>query len=68
MALMLYGAEKEWEVVWASHMMRTLHPEVILKMEYPLRKGQITPNGGSLWIRKLGPALRQAPVRDPGTK
>ena len=58
-ALMLYGADKEWEVVWGSRLMMD-HHEVLLSMEnYPLRPEQLIPNGGSLWIRKLG-----APVRE----
>ena len=54
-ALMLYGAEREWEVVWGSRMMMMENSAEILKMRsYPLREGQARPNGGSLWIRKLG--------------
>ena len=58
-ALMLYGASEEWEVVWASRLMMTEYFGELLRMKtYPLRKGQTRPNGGSLWIRKLGRAIR----------
>ena len=59
-ALMLYGAEHEWEVIWGSRlMMTTKHNEILSMPAYPLREGQNKPNGGSLWIRKVGPPRRQ---------
>ena len=58
-ALMLYGAEREWEVVWGSRIMKVEKASEILKMpSYPLRSGQTEPEGGSLWIKKLGKARR----------
>ena len=63
--LMLWGAEKEWEVLWASRFMANTHREAIFRMQnYPRsarRAGR--PNGGSLWLRKLGPARRVTPRR-----
>ena len=59
-ALMLYGAESEWEVLWGSRLMMQEHADAILKMPaYPLRSGQTKPNGGSLWLRKVGRARRE---------
>jgi len=58
-ALMLYGADKEWEVIWGSRLMMMDKSDEILTMPaYPLREGQTRPNGGSLWIRKLGVPIR----------
>ena len=58
-ALMLYGADKEWRVVWGSRLMLKEYSAELLKMPmYPLRDGQIIPNGGSLWIQKVGNAVR----------
>tara|TARA_B100000683_G_scaffold274377_1_gene322363 strand:- start:3068 stop:3784 length:717 start_codon:yes stop_codon:yes gene_type:complete len=59
-ALMLYGAGGEWEIVWHSALMCKRHSAQILKMpSYPLRLGQTSPKGGSLWLRKLGEPTRQ---------
>jgi hypothetical protein len=53
-ALMLYGAEEEWAVVWGSKFMRIKHTAELLSMpHYPTGPGQPGPNGGSLWLRKL---------------
>ena len=53
-ALLLYG-NQDWEVIWGSRLMMQEHSEVLLEMpRYPLNKGQVTPNGGSLWIKKKG--------------
>ena len=53
-ALLLYG-NQDWEVIWGSRLMMQEHSEVLLEMpKYPLNKGQVTPNGGSLWIKKKG--------------
>jgi hypothetical protein len=58
-ALMLYGADDVWEVVWSSRLMMKEHAGVLLEMDnYPFNPGQKVPNGGSLWIRKLGPPIR----------
>ena len=51
-ALLLYG-NQDWEVIWGSRLMMQEHYDLLLEMsKYPLNKGQILPNGGSLWIRK----------------
>jgi hypothetical protein len=58
-ALMLYGAESEWEVVFSCYMMSSRYPKDILEMpHYPLRDSSTYPKGGSLWIRKLGKSRR----------
>jgi hypothetical protein len=58
-ALMLYGAGAEWEVVWGSKLMKTVHTAQVLSMpSYPLRNGQSQPTGGSLWLRKVGDPIR----------
>ena len=55
LALMLYGAASEWEVVWGSRIMMMEQKDFLLTMKhYPGDK----PNGGAMWIRKLGPARR----------
>ena len=53
-ALMLAGAEREWEVVWSSWLMRETKGEVLMEMpHYPLSH-PTGPNGAAFWIRKLG--------------
>jgi hypothetical protein len=55
LALMLSGGSRDWEVVFGTFQMNKEHPEEILKMpHYPKQK----PNGGSLWIRKIGKPIR----------
>eukprot|EP00928_Gymnodinium_smaydae_P053984 TRINITY_DN37837_c0_g1_i1.p1 TRINITY_DN37837_c0_g1~~TRINITY_DN37837_c0_g1_i1.p1 ORF type:complete len:432 (+),score=88.48 TRINITY_DN37837_c0_g1_i1:69-1364(+) len=60
-ALLLYGADRDWEVVWASHYMSSKHADALLAMpDYPLNHElrQQRPSGSSLWLRKKGPPLR----------
>lgn len=53
LALMLAGADADWEVVWSSWLMRETRQEVLLAMpNYPLSH-PTGPNGASFWIRKL---------------
>ena len=57
-ALLLYG-NQDWEVIWGSRLMMQGHSDVLLEMtKYPFNKGQVTPNGGSLWLRKKDNPIR----------
>lgn len=53
LALMLWGAQTEWEVVWSAWLMRQTRQDLLLSMpHYPLSH-PTGPNGASFWIRKL---------------